>query len=126
MRGSSRLEKGIDNCEETISSLLRPKDSLEGLAEVIAERQLGSLGSNKSLLQRSVGKFKSYKEDKLKEEKPAGKISQDRLKADKKLLLSLTKLETVIVIKKRFKIKLIKNHKIIKIQGKLAADLSSC
>ena len=120
------MEKGIDNCEETISSLLRPKDSLEGLAAVIAERQLSSLSSNKSLLQRSVGKFKSYKEDKLKEEKPAGKISQDRLKADKKLLLSLTKLETVIVIKKRFKIKLIKNHKIIKIQGKLAADLSSC
>ena len=113
MRGSSRLEKGIDNCEETISSLLRPKDSLDGLAAVMAERQLGSLDSNKSLIQRSVGKFKSYKEDKVKEEKPAGRISQDRLKPDKKLLLELTKLETVIVIKKRFKIKVMKNHKII-------------
>ena len=64
MRGSSRLEKGIDNCEETISSLLRPRDSLDGLAAVVAQRQLGSLGSNKSLIQRSVGKFKSFKEDK--------------------------------------------------------------
>ena len=48
-----------------------------------------------------MGRFKSYKEDKLKEEKPAGKISQDRLRPDKKLLFELTKLETVIVIKKR-------------------------
>ena len=110
MRGSSRLEKGIDNCEETISSLLRSKDSLDGLAAVIAEKQLGSLASNKSLLQRSVGKFKSYKEDKRKEEKPAGKISQDRLKADKKLLLELTRLETVIVIKRRENWRPISSH----------------
>ena len=48
-----------------------------------------------------MGRFKSYKEDKLKEENPAGKISQDRLRPDKKLLFELTKLETVIVIKKR-------------------------
>lgn len=102
MRGGSRLEKGIDNCEETISSLLRPKDSLAGLAALVAERRLGSLGWEKSLIQRSVGRFKSYKEDKLKQGKPPGKISQDRLKPDKKLLLELTKLETVIVIKRRF------------------------
>ena len=104
MRGGSRLEKGIDNCEETISSLLRPKDSLAGLAALLAERRLGGLGSlgwEKSLIQRTVGRFKSYKEDKLKQEKPPGKISQDRLKPDKKLLLELTKLETVIVIKRR-------------------------
>ena len=48
-----------------------------------------------------MGRFKSYKEDKLKAEKPAGKISQDRLKPDKKLLLELSRLETVIVIRKR-------------------------
>ena len=101
MRGNSRLEKGIDNCEETISSLLRSQHSLDGLAAVMAERHLGSLGPNKSLLQRSVGRFKSYKEDKLNAKKPAGKVSHDRLKPDKKLLLELSKLETVIVIRKR-------------------------
>ena len=74
------------------------------LAALLAERRLGGLGSlgrEKSLIQRTVGRFKSYKEDKLKQEKPPGKISQDRLKPDKKLLLELTKLETVIVIKRR-------------------------
>ena len=102
VRGSNRLEKGIDNCEETILTNLRSKDSLDGLAAVIAETQLGSLGSNKGLLQRTVGRFKSYKEDKLRKEQTEGKIPQDRLKPDKKLLLELTKLETAIVIKKRF------------------------
>ena len=101
MRGSSRLEKGIDNCEETILTNLRSKDSLDGLAAVIAETQLGSLGSNKGLIQRTVGRFKSYKEDKLRKEQTEGEIPQDRLKPDKKLLLELTKLETAIVIKKR-------------------------
>ena len=68
---------------------------------MIAETQLGSLGSNKGLIQRTVGRFKSYKGDKLRKGKTAGKIPQDRLKPDKKLLLELTKLETAIVIKKR-------------------------
>ena len=104
VRANNRLEKGIDNCEETILTNLRSKDSLDGLAAVIAETQLGSLGSNKGLIQRTVGRFKSYKEDKLRTEKTAGKIPQDRLKPDKKLLLELSKLETaIIVIKKRLK-----------------------
>ena len=69
------------------------------MAAVIAGRQLGSLGGTKRLLRRAAGRFRSYGED--KQETQQRTASQDRLRPDKQFLARLTKLETVILIKRR-------------------------
>ena len=90
--------KGVDNCEETISRLLA-ESSLTGVAAVIAGQQLGSLGTNKRLVRRAAGRFRSYKED--KQEREDRTSDHDRLRPDKEFLSNLTKLETRVLLMKR-------------------------
>ena len=53
-----RNQKGVDNCSETITNLLRP-DCLDGVAAVVAGRHLEDcLGSGQSLVRRAASRFK--------------------------------------------------------------------
>ena len=91
-------QKGVDNCEETISRLLQER-SLSGVAAVIAGQQLGSLGTDKRLVKRAARRFRSHREDKLEREDTTA--DHDRLRKDKEFLFSLTKLETRVQLIKR-------------------------
>jgi tetratricopeptide (TPR) repeat protein len=100
--GNPKFEKGIDNCEETINSLLENKEVFKQVGTILFADKIAKLNTQTKFSMKIVAanKFKSYKDDKIKKDieliesgKQIKKKKVDRLGKDKEFLTELVKVE---------------------------------
>ena len=101
-----KFEKGVTNCEQTINRLLTTEEAYESIASYIAMTRFNNFfggGNKKGFMMKAAGKFKTYKQEKADQFSGAVKKSkqgEDRLLDDKKFLLKLSKVQTILPSKK--------------------------